>query len=374
MHTIQPTRLLRYLSWQKQQLPTTYNRAFFASWEDALWEILRQKKISTGTVLVPDFFCLDVIENIKAHDLQCVYYPLDDNLQPIADQFLKLVKKHTPNIVVLFHAVGIQNNLLQSFDAWQKFLPKNTILIEDCVHRVLSLSSVKVLHVNHVVIDSLRKVVPLMGAQCITHGSFVLRSSVQIPSDTQYTWRLIWLWLVFQLYLHLASYSWSWQLAAHWNARAESAMKTGYDVIGDNYTGAVGPRLFAWLSQHLAINKIAAAKTWQVAMYQSQLTDVLHERWIRTIPTTEPGLLRGYPLILDNLVAENFLTTLRGEGLLVRYELLGCPWSERQKMLYLPLGPHLSYQDILSICKVVQRSIKVSALPTLPARPVRPMR
>lgn len=374
MYTIQPTRLLQYLTWKRQQLPKTYNRTFFTSWEDALWEILRQKQILTGTVLVPDFFCLDVIENMRAHGLQCEYYQLDKNLQPVTTDFLEQLKKYQPHIVVLFHAVGIQNNLLTSFTSWQKFLPKNTLLVEDCVHRVLSLSNVKVLHSNHIVIDSLRKVVPLMGAQCITHRSLALQPTPPTTTDSLYRVRLLWLWILFQLYLSLASYSKSWKTAAYWNTQAEAAMSKGYDLIGDNYTGVAGLAIFAWLSQYLAVDRIAAAKTWQVAVYESQLTDTLQQGWIRTISPTEPGSLRGYPLIVNNTAAKTFLATLRKKGLLVRYELAGCPWSNRQKILYLPLGPHLNSKDILSICKIIQRATKVSAVPTLPARPVRPMR
>ncbi len=357
MFTIQPTKLQSYLSQRSEQLSPNCHRSFFASWEDALWEILKRKKIEHGVVLVPDFFCVDVINNMKEHGLESIFYRLDKNLQPNKADFIEKLSKSKPAIVILFHAVGIQNTLLDSFNTWQGLLPTGTLLIEDSVHRVLSLKEVRILHPNHIIIDSLRKVVPLMGAQCITHESFALKPAAPNPATRKYGRQLIWLWLQFQYYLYRAAYSNSGARSNRWNVLAEKAMTAGYDLIGDNYAGAAGPRIFSWLSKHVNVASIRSSKLWQVAVYQKLLKSVLkNNSWLKLIPFTDAAQLRGYPLVVDNSQAQKFITSLRKNGLLVRYELLGCPWSDRQKIIYLPLGPHLSTSDIDAVCEFLERA------------------
>lgn len=359
MYTIQPTRLHKYLGLQPQKLQTQYQRTFFASWEDALWEVLQQKSIQSGTVLVPDFFCLDVVANMRAHGLKTVYYRLDKNLQPVLSDFIQKLRAANPAIVVLFHAVGIGNTLLETFDTWKRLLPSNTIVLEDCVHRVLSLPEVTLRHPNHVVIDSLRKVVPLMGAQCITHQSFGLQTTTPTATTKHYGHKVVLLWLRFQYYLYRAAHCRSRAEANKWNAQAEAAMLAGYDVIGDNYQGAAGSVVFSWLSRYLAISAIRAAKIWQVAAYQNALSErIQNTPWVRSVPFRQPHELRGYPLVVANAVAKDFLHSLRSKGLLIRYELLDCPWSERQKIMYLPLGPHLSPADITWMCTTVSSALR----------------
>ncbi len=355
MFTIQPTKLYSYLTYRENKLPANCNRSFFASWEDALWEIIKRKGIKRRVVLIPDFFCVDVINNMKAHGLETEFYRLDNNLRPVATDLIEKLAKHKPTIVILFHAVGIKINLLDAFKPLHEPLPPDVLVIEDCVHRVLSPNEIRILHPNHILIDSLRKVVPLMGAQCFTHPSFQLEPAPPSSQTKKYSRRLARLWLRFQFYLHRASFSRSFNDSIRWNSLAEQAMMAGYDLIGDNYEGAAGPGIFSWLSKHLNIDGIRLAKLRQVGVYERSLSKLIQSTsWLRVIPYIQACDLRGYPLVVANRQAEKFLASLRKNGLLVRYELLGCPWSDRQKIMYLPLGPHLSETDIEEVTNIIK--------------------
>lgn len=333
MYTIQPTNLLAYVQFFPRKIAPGVLRSFFASWEDAVWQLVAQEKLRGGVALVPEFFCVDVLNNMAGHGVEYVYYTVDDTLQPDVNDFVKKLASEKPSIVVIFHAVGIENKLMRLFSVWQKLLPKKAFVIEDCVHRILDSEKIKILHPRHIIIDSLRKVVPLMGAQVFTHESFTLTPAAQTSTDKQYSWRLIWLWLTFQYYLLWGK-----------NLEAEQAMKAGYDVIGDNTNGAATLPIFNWLSRFLNIEKIREAKTWQVELYQQKLP---------TFNFGNPADLRGYPLIIPKQKADTFINEIRKKGLFLRYELLDCPWSNRNKILYLPLGPHLTPADIGQILDLI---------------------
>ena len=159
-----PIFLWKYLGFKKNVLPKSVKRLFYLSWEDGLWDILEKKNVRKGSViLVPEFFCGDVENNIKNHGYKIRYYFVSENLQTTDRQLLSAINKFEPKVIIIHHHVGIFN-LLLSYKNWSKYVDNSIILIEDCVHRIVEPNQLKFIKQNHFFIDSLRKVVPLQGS------------------------------------------------------------------------------------------------------------------------------------------------------------------------------------------------------------------
>lgn len=67
--------------------------------------------------------------------------------------------------------------------------------------------------------------------------------------------------------------------------------------------------------------------------------------------------VRGQKISGRKKINSVFLKKLRKEGLLIRFELDDSPWSQTRKVIYLPLGPHVSHADIMWIIDTVTKTI-----------------
>ncbi len=359
MTPIQPVGWWHYLRWQATTVPENLQHFSYLSWEDALWDLLEYFSYpKPSTILVPEFFCADVVENMETHGLQHKTYPLDKNLQADPKVFKKLLQEYQPQVVVILHAVGITNQLFAQKDVWLSALPKDTLLIEDSVHRVVNPAEISLISPRHIVLDSLRKVAPIPGTNLF--GGEVLKELK--PTDS---WKTIpyqsavlaW-WMIFQCCLMLALLPNNrWKKI--WNALAEKSMLRGYDWIGDNFSAASGNTVFQWLSLRLDHEKISRTKKTQVELYETLLNPLWKSPALfkLTFPESDFGNLRGYPVGLELQNAQQILTKMRSKSLLVRFELNDFGWTQKQKIVYLPLGPHVSESQIIQICEILENSL-----------------
>lgn len=247
MPPVQPPFISAFFSWRKVKKSSKTQQNFFLSFEDALWQIIRQQQISPNSVvLIPEFFCFDVVKNIEAHGLKCLTYQVDQYLRVDQDDFLAKLKKTQPTIVIVFHAVGISNSLMQNTD-WLQFLPAESLLIEDCVHRLLDQSKIKILDQRHYLIDSLRKVAPLQGSRVFSQEKIKPPTLADQLATLIYRSRVLFWWLIMQLALLWNYYSKN----PKGNQLATQAMEKGYDIIGDHKRPSPNFWLFNQLSHHL---------------------------------------------------------------------------------------------------------------------------
>lgn len=351
MLSVQPTGLHHYLTRRSLTVPKHLGHFFYMTWEDALWDLLAYFHIpQKSRALVPEFFCGDVVTNMKTHGIQSYWYPCDQNFQTDPHVFKAWLIKHQPHIVVILHAAGITNQLFAKKDIWIDALPKNAILIEDSVHRIVDPRHIQLIAPRHLVIDSLRKVVPLPGSNL--YGSQeVLAQLKTTPTQKAFLYQLSvmgW-WMLFQGLLTLK-----------WYSLAEKAMIIGYDIIGDHPRGGVGWSIAKFFAQHLNIMHIEKAKQQQVTLYKKHLSPIWENPtfFLPHFSWHDYGKLRGFPIGVRLQHSQSFLQSLRSQGLLVRYELNDSIWSTKNKVLYLPLGPYLKNSDIPKIARAVRNAAK----------------
>jgi hypothetical protein len=353
MPPIQPPLISAFFSWQRTKLPKNIQQSFFLSFEDALWQLIRQKQIPKGSiVLIPDFFCFDVVGNIKDHGLECQTYQVDKQLKVDQKDFVTKLKKYQPSAVIIFHPVGISNELLKNPD-WLELLPSTSLLIEDCVHRLIDPNKIKLLDQRHYMIDSLRKVAPLQGSRVFSQEKIKTIGLDDWLLTLIYRSRVLFWWLLMQLALIWTYYSKN----AKGDQLATIAMEKGYDIIGDQQRPSPNFYLFNYLSHHLNYQSIEKFKLEQADLYSARLNSILAKsNSLFQIPftLTDRAQLRGFPLGIELEAVEKFLDFCRQKQLHLRLELNDSPWSLKQKIVYLPMGPHVSHKEIEEICDLLE--------------------
>lgn len=348
MIPVQPVFSLHYFKFRENKPTAKIKRLFYLSWEDAFWDVLLKKNVDKDAyILLPNFFCRDVEDNIKLHGYKIANYKIKNNLEANKNDFVAKIKKFQPKVVVVFHPVGIESNLFND-PLWLKKATGESILIEDSVHRIINPSKVKIIKDNHFVIDSLRKVVPLQGASLYGKKKDVNFSAPLFYQSFLYKIKVNALWFLMETFLLIGKYK-----------TGEKLMLMGYELIGDALTPASGLPIFNFLAKRVDIHKLERIKKRQARYYESKLGNAVFVK----IPMTDfdRGNLRGYPLVLPNKKGKRLLNSIRERNIFLRFELSDSEWSSKQKIIYLPLGIHVdkSLQD--QICELSYNTLNAKA-------------
>jgi len=327
------------------RVPVHLKHLFYLSYEDALWDILKKKNIrKESEILVPDFFCKDVEDNIKNHGYKVVHYHIKKDLSADINDFKEQIKSHEPAVITVFHPVGITSNLFAD-RSWIKLLSKETILIEDCVHRIINPSKIEIYKHNHFVINSLRKVVALQGSSVYGLKDDLNFTPPPLHQSFFYSLKVHLLWILMNICSITGQY-----------LSAEKLMIKGYDLIGDSILPAKGLPLFKVLEQFLDYDKISKIKTEQANFYEERLKNIIKNPV--AYKKSDFGKMMAWPVILNIETAPKILEKIRSKGLIIRFELNDSVWSKNQKIIYLPMGPHITHSDQMRVCKIVTEALE----------------
>jgi hypothetical protein len=313
------------------------------SFEDALWDILKKKRMKKGSViLLPEYWCGDVQNNITSHGYKYVHYHVTDDFKVNVREIISKIRKINPAVVLVFHPFGITTSLMND-TTWVKYLPENTILIEDCVHRLVDPKDIKIVTKNHLIMDSLRKVIPLQGSNVYGNKEFLDFKPDIINASFFYSLGVVVLWALMQFFLNIGLIK-----------LGERIMKIGYDLIGDSIEGAGGWYIFDYFQKYIDYEKVKKIKTMQVLVYEKELKK--YQR--RLYSPSDRGQLKSYPMTLSSERGERILKYLRSHGLMTKFELDDSAWSAKQKVIGLPLGVHLKKKDITWIVNIIKKGFE----------------
>jgi len=350
--------LLPFLRSQTYRLPEGISRTYFVSFEDALWVLLRTLQIpKDSTVLLPDFYCIDVVDNIKAHGFHVEYYPLDDHFQITEKELEQHITKRKPRVLIVFHACGITSAVTRDLDRiFQK--NRDLIVIEDAVQRLTNPEKVALLSPRHYVIDSLRKVSPLP-------GSFLYRSNespLVIPDRIYREWRYVFLSGIYYALFSVCSAlgtmlsNPSLIIYAH-----ETILATHDNLIGDSMGGYAGNRIFPRIHKYFDFKKVADRKKVQITLYEKRFR-LLASRfpmWYHVrIPAHSRGNVHAYPIGIRHpqrtLVMKYIQSKLLRQGIPAWFKFTDSPWSGKRGVLFLPLGFHIKAADITRVTDTLE--------------------
>ena len=359
-----------FLHRQRSLVSGDVKQSYWLSFEDALWELLPQRGIAQGSlVLVPDFYCIDVVENIQAHGYRTEFYELDDQFQMQEQAFKARVLELQPAVVILFHAAGIQCQLVtQSAIEWLG--QKGCLVIEDCVHRLVNPSSVQIFGTHHLVMDSLRKVSPLPGSMIYelkgnaranqkTQHRAVAWHQLSIQADLVeflYQYQALFIFGFFQVVQMLAIMTQSVWLMQYAH---QVILKKHDNLVGDSKRGYYGWDMWKWLHSFIHFDKFEKLKQQQVRYYTALLGQALHQHdehfyQIKIAQLDEPKL-HVYPLGLRRPMPTHHLHWLHQHGVVVWPKFSDSPWAKNRGVLFLPLGFHVSDADIQKAVSVVSQ-------------------
>ncbi|NMD01038.1 MAG: hypothetical protein GYA62_15150 [Bacteroidales bacterium] len=345
MISVQPTFDLRYFKLEKNKTNKNIKRLFYLSWEDAFWDILLHKNVSKNSnILLPNFYCNDVTDNIIRHGYNVVYYNIYPDLQVNKNSFIAAYKKHKPSVVVVFHPDGIKSNLFRN-STWLSNLVKESIFIEDSVHIILNEKKIKIIKRNHFIIDSLRKVVPLQGARVYGSCNDIDFTEPNIFQSFFYRFKVTCLWFLMVL-------CWTFGMGKI----AEKLMFVGYELIGDAVRPSRGGLINNLLSNHINVEKIQKVKLNQSRYYEEKLEKIY--RYKIELNNNDRKNLRGFPFIVATKDSKKILKYLRENGLMLRFELDKSEWSKKQKIIYLPMGFHIGNDLQNRICFLMKEAFE----------------
>lgn len=315
--------------------------------EDAIWEFIRLKKIPKGSVfLFPDFYCLDVLQNIQRHGFIYKLWKVDKDFNTDIKKFTEYIAKYKPKIIFIFHSAGITSNVLHD-KSWMSVLPQDCFIIEDSVHRVVDPSQVSLFHKNHIIMDSLRKVLPLPGSfmygspDTISYSQKPYRLSRYVLSSTA-------LYAMFSFILQIGCVLNS---AFITDFAYKKILQLHDDIIGDSWESYPGLPWIPFIHSFIDFEKIRKLKKRQVLVYKKFMTKLYKNKtnfYEIKIPESEYKNMHVYPvgLYIPEKQTDRLIQYLHNHNISAWIKFPGCEWNKDRSCLFLPLGFHVSDAEI----------------------------
>lgn len=351
--------LLPFLHMKPYRVPEGVKRTYFLSFEDGLWVLLKNRCVPKGSViLIPDFYCMDVVNNIRAHGYSPVLYPLDDHFRITPKKLDSYIKIHTPCVTIIFHACGLTHISEATISKlFSKY--KDMLVIEDSVHRLVHPELVTLVHPNHYIMDSLRKVSTLP-------GSFLYRKSDAPPivSDKHFNeWRyllaVVYKYILFRMLLVWGTIFRSPAIIRHSHER----MLLSHDnIVGDSIGGYSGFFGVPHIHRYFNFAKIQKLKYAQATLYTKLIKHLVRKQpaWYSIdIPDHMKKDLHVFPVGRKgtNLRKEyqRIQKHLHKHGIISWFKFPDSPWSTKHGVLFLPLGFHITNRDVHFIMKTLEK-------------------
>ncbi len=352
LYFLQPFRLSKYLSKEKQVWPVTFSREYYLSFEDALWDLLPRLGYKKGaTFLVPSFYCVDVINNITAHGYLVKSYEVNRDLTISLETVGNAITQYKPDIFIDFDAVGIDSGISTFIS---RKLPFSTLIVKDKVHTVVGASIENFPESDrHLLLTSTRKVTPFPGSLAI-YTRNARNSSQRIP--LKYTLKALTLWIIYIIFLKIAYIFRS----KDFMKLSEKVLKIHDDLIGDAMFSAPLSKKWLYLVDHIAVDTIKSTKERQFLLYMNAFESFLISNklvWTHPNVSDNSKNLRGFPLILNINIASSVIAKLRQNGVFITSQLDDSQWSQSQKLIILPMGPHLKDRDIEKVAKITVKAL-----------------
>lgn len=344
----QQLSLTTYFGRKKQVWPSTCSREYYISFEDALWDLLPRYGVQKGsTLLLPDFYCNDVLDNIRAHGYNVVLYRLDKQLLPDMQSFTTLIAECKPSVVIDFFVAGMASERSKEL---QKQLNPNTLYIYDFVHVLVSPVVTELLtRPNTLILTSTRKVSPYFGSLAI-YNDHILASANKVPVG--YTTVAILKWLMYLLLLRISVVT----LITYFAFLADSVLDSHDNLIGDAVNAAPLPKFFLNIHDHLNPEKVKGIRLAQYESYWKELQNFPQVLMLDRSKEFAPEL-RGFPILIDNKYREKFLKECKKLGYFAWTMFEDSTWKNDKNLVLLPMGGDFTLKDIQNISRIVLKAL-----------------
>jgi hypothetical protein len=344
-----------FLQFKKNISPPEIKSLYYHSFEDALWDFIQNKfkNKKNITILVPDFYCSDVLDNLKLHGYKYIYYSLDKYFQISTSRFRTYLWFYQPDVVIIFNACGITSELLLD-TYWLSDLPKHSWILQDNVHNLTNPKKIKLIDDRHIIIDSLRKVTPLPGSRMF--GNFKALNFTQNKSSyfSKYFISSMFYYLLFRL-IFIAGFIINSSKLVIW-AHDYWLVKHD-DIIGDAFYPQSGFSLFLPFIDRINYQKIYNLKIAQVIQYEKFLKPLYKSGYFYKIYLSRKdyGNLHVYPLGFIGQPDMKLEKYLENHSAPVWYKFTDVPWCKNRGVLFLPLGSSVNVKSIINLTTHLQK-------------------
>ncbi|MGE5297883.1 MAG: hypothetical protein ACM3KM_01845 [Acidobacteriaceae bacterium] len=337
--------LLPY-QWRKNRFPNFARSLFFLSFADAFRALINSLDVSTRVILVPDFYCPDTLLLFKEFgDLR--FYKTNPDLTINIDSYLESVKSLNPGLIVNYGFLGSPINdsrirtLLQG-------LPE-TIIIEDCAHRILTEQDIAFVHNRHFYIDSIRKQTSILGSHLIFSADLPL----PYPDGKFSAYKIRSLLVrAEQETVNMSAYLLQSQFLY---LKSEALFDKLDAIIGTSKQPAEGGSLSKFQWSHLNLKKIKAHKASLVDAYLRGLSGIKFEGL--KLPPVSDKCLTYFPCLVSSVFVDRLIDYLETKQIWV-----STLWDEPvvfsgelnkellRSVVVLPLTQETSVEDVGRIC------------------------
>lgn len=274
----------------------------FLSFGDAFDYLVSHFRLKGGKMLIPMFYCEDMVEKYKKiFDVE--FYRVNrDEFAEDYPNFVKKIDEVSPDIILIYNFFGKHSTLYKN-NGWLKHINPNTIIISDIAHNLLYDQPIRFLGRNHFFIDSSRKCTSLMVSHLVTPIDFCLKSE-RISTINAYKIKTRVLFAVKNT-LYWFSYFFNSLKLAEW---ANRVFLHHNAIIGYPPQPTLAYRWDAFLFRHLKYKKIHAKREKNHDVYKEELRrHALPEIQLPRIPEDEVKYMNFFPIIVPYRHAEKLV-------------------------------------------------------------------
>jgi len=334
MITLYPPALLSSVTLVSGEACAPSNRRLYLSFEDALGALLAAHIKPQAKVLVPAYYCWSVVHHLERKGFQVFSYPVGEDLQPDRAALESALKHHSPQLVILFHPLGIESTLKKDL-SWTAHLLGEAIVLEDYAHRLFSDLDAHPFQ-RWVAINSFRKLSAAEGAWI--WGAPHLLGSLPPPAValSWYSIKVRSLFILWRAVLQTAGLFES----QHLFSLSEKLYGLHEELIGASETPQGGSRRDEWLFSRLNGKRLSAHREKIARIYLEKLRSHQTPKF-SLVPIEEDALkdLKFFPVRIQAKDAAGVLARLSERRVYLDTLYEDSPHSQGFAYLMLPLYP-----------------------------------
>lgn len=341
---------------KKWFLPKTARRNFFLCFSDALAAIFIHYKISgkNDFILMPSFYCPDALRIINQR-AKIIFYEVNNDFSINKESYFNQIIEYQPKIILNYCFTGFDLTTAERKKI-ALICPKNSLIIEDCAHRILEKKDIKPVNANHFYIDSIRKFSPFLGSHLINTGFNCAPNTVDKINFYQIKCHFLQL---IKGCLYFLSYLFN---SRRFYLLAEEIFFKLDGLIGEYQRPTLGSCFSYKLYSFLNLNKIKNQRKSLASCYHRHLSPINHPDFknlgLNRIISAE---LNYYPIFVNPAIRNDFLKYLNEKNIFaeILWEIADSPPNGLNKYLYaslviLPLTYLTREKDVKYIASIIK--------------------
>lgn len=324
---------------------------FFLSFADAWRGIIKQADIKVRKILVPDFYCPETLTMCKNYGA-LVFYKTNQDLTIDISSYMAAVGLHQPDVIINYGYISspFQDKNIRSL---LRTMPE-TIVIEDCAHRILLKADLAFVHRNHFYIDSIRKQTGILGSHLVDQLEQL--KAERFSRLNGYKIKSIW-YKCLQEGMNLSTY---FLQSRKWYEKSEIYFEKLDSLIGTNEEPTLGDFLSHQLWNHLDLAKLIAHKRQLAGVYKKRLDCIKEKNFY--IPPLADRNLSYFPCLVYGEDHERLVEYLAAMNIWIGslWDLPVKPIEGLNKSLYesvlvLPLTWKTTIEDVVRVGTEIEK-------------------